>query len=318
MDTPNEKVELEPTSTEWKSFDSVPAVSFAILKEREAPRIIVSLAIYVAAYYTLRFIGVIVLGQFISSPQNLTLWTQFAGASLLAFCSIAPALFISRVEDTPFAAYGLPFKKGIAAQFWFGVVWGILAITLLLVVMRCLGVFYFGTPVLHGLRALKFAAFWGVLFLIVGFHEDFLFRGYTQFALSQGIGFWPSAVLLSLIFGSLHLENGGESWIGAAGASVFGLFLAFTVRRTGTLWFAIGMHAAWDWGETFLYAVPDSGIVEPGHFLRSSFHGSHWLTGGSVGPEGSVLVFVLIAVMWVVFGRIFPSKKVEARRQKKK
>jgi membrane protease YdiL (CAAX protease family) len=88
---------------------------------------------------------------------------------------------------------------------------------------------------------------------------------------------------------------------------LIGLFFCFTLRRTGSLWFAVGMHASWDWGESYLYSVPDSGGMVPGHLLNSSFHGPRWLTGGSVGPEGSVLVFVVIAAAWVVFDLIYPA-----------
>jgi membrane protease YdiL (CAAX protease family) len=89
------------------------------------------------------------------------------------------------------------------------------------------------------------------------------------------------------------------------GAAMIGLFFCLTVRRTGTLWFAVGFHASWDWGESYLYSVPDSGGISPGHLLKSSFHGPRWLTGGSVGPEGSLLVFVVIALMWVAFDRVY-------------
>jgi CAAX protease family protein len=54
--------------------------------------------------------------------------------------------------------------------------------------------------------------------------------------------------------------------------------------------------------------VPNSGMSAPGHLLSPSFQGSRWLTGGSVGPEGSVLLFVLIAILWVVFDRMYPAK----------
>src|SRR5208282_1967902 len=95
--------------------------------------------------------------------------------------------------------------------------------------------------------------------------------------------------------------------------SVFaiGMFLCLTLRRTGNLWFAIGRHAAFDWGETFLYSVPDSGIVAPGHLLNSSFHGPMWLTGGTVGPEGSVMAFAVVAIASVIFSRIYPSQDEE-------
>ncbi len=75
---------------------------------------------------------------------------------------------------------------------------------------------------------------------------------------------------------------------------------------------AVGLHAAFDWGETFLYSVPDSGLVAPGHLLNSSLHGAAWLTGGMVGPEGSVMSFVVVGLTAVIFILVYPAKKVVA------
>src|SRR5262249_24387501 len=80
-----------------------------------------------------------------------------------------------------------------------------------------------------------------------------------------------------------------------------------TLYRTGNLWFAVGFHAAFDWGESYLYSVPDSGTTVTGHLLNSSFHGSRWITGGTVGPEGSLFVFVMIALTWVAFAWAYPT-----------
>ena len=143
----------------------------------------------------------------------------------------------------------------------------------------------------------------------MGFFEEFAVRGYVQFTLGNGIGFWPSALLLSLVFGAIHSFNSGENWIGEFGAMAIGLFFCLTLRRTGSLWFAVGMHASWDWSESYLYSVPDSGGMAPGHLLHSSLHGSRWLTGGSVGPEGSVLLFALIALLWLLFDRVYRSPR---------
>ena len=97
--------------------------------------------------------------------------------------------------------------------------------------------------------------------------------------------------------------------MGILGAMVIGFFFCLTLRRTGNLWFAVGFHAAWDWGESYFYSVPDSGGMAPGHLLHSSLQGPRWLTGGSVGPEGSVFLFVLLALLWVVFDRVYPEVK---------
>jgi uncharacterized protein len=269
--------------------------------------------IYLIAFFAILFLVSLATRPFLHlNPHQLPpLWVTALGEFEALVVAIIPALALARYERRPFAAYGLPLKRAFGKQFWIGLLWGICSITLLLVVMRGVGVFYFGRLALHGMRILKFAAFWGLVFLLVGLFEEFITRGYTQFTLARGMGFWPAAVLLSVAFGAIHLGNHGESWMGALAAAFIGLFFCLTLRRTGTLWFAVGMHAAWDWGESFLYSVPDSGQLATGHLLASSFHGSRWLTGGSVGPEGSVFVFVIIAAMWLLFDRLYPPAPTE-------
>ena len=69
------------------------------------------------------------------------------------------------------------------------------------------------------------------------------------------------------------------------------------------------MHAGFDWTETFFYGVPDSGLLAQGHFLNSAFHGSPWLTGGSVGPEGSYIVFGVLVISAVAIHYMFPAQQ---------
>ena len=113
--------------------------------------------------------------------------------------------------------------------------------------------------------------------------------------------------LLSAGFGVLHLENPGESWAGILGAVLIGFFFCLTLRRTGTLWFAIGFHASWDWAESYFYSVPDSGVVFPGHLSNATLAGPAWLTGGSAGPEASVFDFVVLLILFYVFHRLYPA-----------
>lgn len=237
-----------------------------------------------------------------------SLWSLvfFEFGALVA--AVIPAIAMARIEGRDWDVYGLPPRDAFSKLFWIGAVWGFLGITLLLMVLHGLHAFDFGHIVLHGGRILEFAAFWGSLFLLVGLFEEFLMRGYSQFTLARGIGFWPAAAVLSAGFGAMHLKNPGEAWAGALAAAWIGFFFCLTLRRTGTLWFAVGFHAAWDWGESYFYSVPDSGAVSPGHLLSSSFHGPRWLTGGSVGPEGSVMCFAVVALFWVAFGWVYPPR----------
>ena len=237
------------------------------------------------------------------------LWVNLAGETASLLAAVIPAVIMARIERRPFGVYGLPARDAFGKLFWVGAAWGLIAVTLLLGAMRGAHAFYFGHLALHGARILKFALYWGVFFLLVGFFEEFLLRGYTQFTLTTATGFWPAAIILSAAFGGLHLGNPGEAWVGALAAALIGLFFCLTLRRTGNLWWAVGFHMSFDWGETFLYSVPNSGTTAPGHLLNPSFSGPRWLTGGSVGPEGSVFVFILIALLWVVFDRLYPQVK---------
>jgi membrane protease YdiL (CAAX protease family) len=221
---------------------------------------------------------------------------------------LVAAWIMSRIEKRPIGAYGIPLHGAFGKLFWQGVFWGLAFETIEMLTMSALGGFSFGGLALAGTAILKYAILWAIGMTLVGMFEEFLFRGYAQFTLASGIGFWPSAFLLSAVFGALHLSNQGEGWVGAFSVFLFGIFACFTLRRTGNLWFAIGLHAAADYAETFIYSVPDSGLLATGHLLNSSLHGPRWLTGGSVGPEGSLIDFVLFALAFVAFHYAYPPK----------
>jgi uncharacterized protein len=277
---------------------------------RDGLRPIWRLLTYLLLYRALRFCLFVFLAYCL--PDLSFLWRQVAAELGVGIIALIPALLMSRIEGRALGCYGLPLTNAFGKLFWIGALWGLASLTVLLMALRGAHAFYFGTIALHGVRVLKFAAFWAGFFLIVAFYEEFFTRGYTQFTLTESVGFWPAAILLSLGFGALHLENPGENWVGILGAILIGFFFCFTLRRTGNLWFAVGFHASWDWGESYFYSVPDSGGVAPGHLLHSSLQGPRWLTGGAVGPEGSVFLFVLLVLLWLAFDRVYPDVKYPA------
>ena len=250
---------------------------------------------------------------FLHLPQitrgDLTASGLLLQEGIMMIAALAAAAILGLLEGRPFGTYGLPGGAAFGARFWQGALWGIIMITVMILLIRMMGGFSFGELALRGRQLWGYAALWGLVFLCVGFFEEFVFRGYTQFTLATGIGFWPAATMLSALFGATHLTNSGEDKVGALSVFVIGMFFCLTLRRTGDLWFAVGLHASFDWGETFLFSVPDSGIVAPGHLLNSSFHGPAWLTGGTVGPEGSVMAFVVVAVAAVIFVRVYPPRE---------
>ena len=232
----------------------------------------------------------------------------FESAGILMVC--LSALIMSRMEKRPFGVYGIPLQGAFGKLFWQGCIWGLAFETLGILAIFAFDGFTVGTLALAGTALVRYAVLWAIGFVLVGIFEEFLFRGYAQFTLGSGIGFWPSAVLLSAAFGAAHLGNSGEGWVGALSVFCFGMFACFTLRRTGNLWFAIGFHAAGDYAETFIYSVPDSGQTAIGHLLNSSLHGPSWLAGGTIGPEGSVMAFVMFVIAFAAFNWAYPPKKI--------
>lgn len=219
------------------------------------------------------------------------------------------ALAMAKLERRPVDVYGLPRKQAFGKLFWLGCLLGLVEVSLLLGSIAAFGGYSFGPVSLHGQEIARWGGLWFVAFVAVGLSEEYLFRGYPQYTLARGIGFWPAAILLSFLFGAGHLWNPGESYVGAAGVIATGLLFAFTLRRTGNLWLAVGWHAAFDFGETFLYSVPDSGMLFEHHLSNATMHGPEWLTGGTVGPEGSVFSFLTMGIMAIAVHFLFPARE---------
>jgi hypothetical protein len=111
---------------------------------------------------------------------------------------------------------------------------------------------------------------------------------------AESAGFWQAAWVTSTLFGLMHTGNGGENWIGIFAAAAIGFLFCVSVRLTGSAWWAIGFHAAWDWAETFFYGTADSGIPARGSLLNAKPVGNALWSGGADGPEGSLLVIAVI------------------------
>jgi membrane protease YdiL (CAAX protease family) len=255
--------------------------------------------------FALRWIMVALSAGEISiySPKILTI----AEVSSLAG-AFAAGIAMSQLEGRSFGDYGLPLRGAFGKLFWQGALFGLAEISAVLGVIASVGFYHFGGLAIHGVDLFRWAAFWGAFFVLVGLYEEFAFRGYVQFTLAQAASFWPAAVLLSAAFGFVHRSNPGESKMGLAGVVLTGLLWCFSLRRTGNLWFAVGMHASFDFGETFLYSVPDSGVVFRGHLSNATLAGPAWLTGGSAGPEASVCDFTMLLIFFYVFHRLYPSR----------
>jgi len=137
---------------------------------------------------------------------------------------------------------------------------------------------------------------WGVYLIAgVGFFPCLYLH---QRVKARSAAFWLAAWVTSTGFGLIHTFNHGENPIGIFAAAAIGFAWCVSVRLTGSAFWAIGCHAAWDWGETYFYGTADSGLVPNGHLFSSAPAGNPLFSGGADGPEGSL--FILGAILLIV------------------
>ena len=207
------------------------------------------------------------------------------------------------LEGRAFMRFGLR-DRAWARRLASGLPLGIGCLVLLLGALRLLDAAYFGQGGLSLLGDLGYGAEWLAVSILVGITEEFMYRGYFLATLGGGIGFWPAAIVSSVLFALTHASNHGEAIIGLLQIFTIAMFFCFSLRRTGSLWCAIGVHAGWDYAQNFLFGTPDSGVRCYATLLSTVLHGSKWLSGGVVGPEGSPLslavpVLLALAIAWI-------------------
>ncbi len=152
------------------------------------------------------------------------------------------------------------------------------------------------------------ALLWAAGYLCVALFEEGVFRCLLLRTFLQAFGkkpgnarsWWLAALLSSLIFGGVHWSNHGESLVGISSAAAIGFIFCCSIRWTGSVWWAVGFHACWDWAQSFFYGTPDSGLPPASHWLTTTITGPARWTGGATGPEGSLLILPLLVL--VLFG----------------
>lgn len=204
-----------------------------------------------------------------------------SGSSILKYALIWGAVFlmVGCFEEGTMRCY-LQYTLTRGINFWWAA--GVIACLCALLIFRTRGI-----------------GVWGVYIIaLLGFVPCLL----LHLNKAPSSGFWQAAWLTSTLFGAGHTGNAGEHWIGIFAAGFIGFVFCVSVWLTGSAWWAIGCHAAWDWAETYFYGTADSGFVAPGHLLTTSPAGNPLWSGGSVGPEGSLLIIpvVLLLLAWLL------------------
>jgi membrane protease YdiL (CAAX protease family) len=217
-----------------------------------------------------------------------------AAAWIGVACTAAATTLLAAIRRRSALSYGVADADGLK-RLAGGALVAVLAFAVVVGLMAAAGVVRFAPSGLSPAAALGSGLLWALAMAGVATFEEALFRGAAQFELSQSVGFPLAAGLLSALFGASHMGNSGETPMGIVNVVLVGLLFAWSVRVTGTLWWAIGFHGVWNWLQTFVAGTSNSGMAAQSSLLTASPRGNVWLSGGTVGPEGSVFCILAIA-----------------------
>jgi membrane protease YdiL (CAAX protease family) len=290
-----------------------------------------SLLIFIALFAAIAFFGNFVAHKIDPHPvdgaktaASVPVKLFFISESTSFVLAFLVTWIMSKIERRPNRVYGFGGTRKVP-HFLAGLGWGVTCLSILVLTLWKTGLLVIDSRLLFGGDVLRYGAIWLVGFLLVGLFEEYLLRGYIQYTLTRGLaglyqwmfktrhssalGFWTSAIIFSLLFGLGHGKNPGESPIGLLSAGLAGLVFCFSLWRTGSLWWAIGFHTSWDWAQSFLYGVADSGTMVQHHLLATHPVGKPILSGGATGPEGSIFVLAVLALTTLIIVFTLPRSQ---------
>jgi membrane protease YdiL (CAAX protease family) len=144
--------------------------------------------------------------------------------------------------------------------------------------------------------------------IVQGAAEEVLARGFLLPILGTRWGPVPGVIVSSLFFSVLHLQNPNVNFISIVNLFLFGLFTALYALYEGGLWGVFAIHTIWNWAQGNLFGFSVSGLdLQSSILIDLEEAGPDWATGGLFGPEGGVVVTLVL--VGGIFGLVYLSRK---------
>ncbi len=211
--------------------------------------------------------------------------------------TIATALTLRFVDKRPFVSIGLPINKSSMKELSIGLLLGSGMMTLIFVIEYAAGMVHieFRALTIQQQAGIFFNSFF--LYVVVGYGEELLFRGYILQIFAEGSSRLISALFFAVLFAFAHSKNPNASLFGLINVGFAGIWLALAYYKTNALWLPIGMHISWNFFQGFIFGFPVSGTTSDKEQIAKAVQsGAEWITGGNFGPEGGALATLMLVV----------------------
>ncbi len=152
----------------------------------------------------------------------------------------------------------------------------------------------------HGDIVIYYSQF-DALYLIVGIlavmiqsgGEELVTRGYMLGATRERHGTVFAIAFNSLFFAAAHLMNPGVTALSIANIILVGVLCSLLVVFYDSLWMPIGLHTAWNYCQSLLLGLPNSGIVSAKALCKLDAATDSFFYSAAFGLEGSAFAAIL-------------------------
>jgi len=215
------------------------------------------------------------------------------------------------VDRRSFPEIGLGIGRWVSGHLGYGLLWGSVLFAAGFALVAAGGTVRFVPEAGTALGYLGALGAMLLFFTVAAAAEEVLFRGYALRVLSDRWGPVVAVLVTSVLFGLAHAANPEVTPLALFNIFLAGLWLGLAVVRTGSIWFAIGLHTGWNWAMAGLFDVPVSGLTEgfDTPLYSVMVGGPAWWTGGAFGPEGGVAALLVLAAatIWMARGGRVPG-----------
>jgi membrane protease YdiL (CAAX protease family) len=261
-------------------------------------------AIYIAFFLLIWVAAAVGLSMLFAVTEGVA-ENQLALLALNEVALFVPAvaamlLTIRFVDRRPLKTFGVGFLPGWRRHFILGLILAAAMLGMLMLGCKLFGQLnmqWTGSQV-PGITLLSTF----LLLLLAALNEELVFRGFPLQILIDGVGKWPAMLILSVLFGALHISNPNSSALGTFNTIVAGILLSLAYVRTRSLWLPYAIHVAWNLGLGFVlgFALSGLGIAS---LWTTGVSGSDTILGGSYGPEGGLLGTFIFAGAALIVNR---------------
>lgn len=147
-----------------------------------------------------------------------------------------------------------------------------------------------------------------VIFIFVGINEELFCRGYCMTVLKQTKKAWAPIVVSAIIFSAMHSMNGGISLVAYINLFLFGIFMGYLFMKTKNIWMCIGYHITWNYFQGDVFGFLVSGNTTDSIYSIKVLS-SNIINGGAFGPEGGLVVTILLIISILVVYKFIPKRE---------